>query len=160
MLSIEQLTTKHTHRFRTIRLASLKDSPEAFKSTYFEMMLLPDEVWKQQLANLATFVAVENHQDVGVIRCAEDRENPNAAHLYSLWVSVDYRGLGVAEELIGAVLKWARAKGLEKVILNVVESNRPAISLYRKVGFGFTGGSKLISGRQDLKELQMALDFD
>jgi ribosomal protein S18 acetylase RimI-like enzyme len=154
MFSIEQLTTKHTQRFRKIRLASLKDSPEAFKSTYYDMMLLPDEIWEQQLDNLTTFVAVDKLKDIGIVRCALDWNESNAAQLYSLWVNVEHRGFGVASALINAVLEWARVRGVERVILNVVENNQRALSFYHKNGFNLTGKFEPI--KDGLTELQMA----
>lgn len=157
MFSIEQLTTEHSQRFRKIRLASLKDSPGAFKSTYLEMLLLPDKIWEQQLANLTTFVAVEKRNDIGIVRCAIDSNESNAAYVYSLWVQIEHRGCGVANALIEAVLKWARAKCMEKVILNVVENNQPAISFYHKKGFELTGKSEPIKGDDGLTELQMVV---
>lgn len=157
MFSIETLSSKQVRRFREIRLASLKDSPEAFKSTYSEMTLLPDQVWEQQLGNLPTFVAVDNGVDIGVVRCAVDWDEPTAAHLYSLWVVRRHRGLGVGKALIKAVLEWAKTKGLAQVRLNVVKNNRTALSLYKELGFKFTGRTEQIDGRKGLQELQMAV---
>ena len=155
MFSIEALSSKEIQRFRNSRGASLRDSPEAFKSTYNEMSLLPDTIWEEQLKNLPTFVALYDQKDVGVVRCAIDWDHPNAAHLYSLWVDPDYHGVGVGGLLVDTVIDWAKANRSKSVYLNVVEDNKAAISLYRKMGFKFTGVSQLIKGRNNLKELQM-----
>ena len=45
------------------------------------------------------------------------------------------RKKGYAQKLISSVLDYARLNGVEKVFLEVRESNDKAISLYKKMGF-------------------------
>ena len=59
-------------------------------------------------------------------------------HNGMLGISVrrEFRGRGVGEALLSALLDWARANPLiEKVSLAVFADNAPAIALYRKLGF-------------------------
>jgi ribosomal protein S18 acetylase RimI-like enzyme len=46
-----------------------------------------------------------------------------------------FRGRGIGRSLINATLLAARAKGVERVDLEVREENIPAVALYRSVGF-------------------------
>jgi RimJ/RimL family protein N-acetyltransferase len=60
------------------------------------------------------------------------------AHRGSLHMSVDraWRGKGVGEGLLNALMEWARENPLiEKVGLSVLSSNTRAIGLYKKLGF-------------------------
>ena len=49
------------------------------------------------------------------------------------------RGRGVGQALLKEAFKCAKRKGLEKIFLEVRESNVPAIELYKKTGFEKTG---------------------
>ncbi|HZG83443.1 GNAT family N-acetyltransferase [Paenibacillus sp.] len=50
-------------------------------------------------------------------------------------VAPDRRRQGVAAQLLRALAAWAEREGASRLWLQVVESNEPAIALYRKVGF-------------------------
>lgn len=49
--------------------------------------------------------------------------------------SDEYRGKGLAKELAFCVIRAARDRGLETISLEVLCDNKPAVALYRKVGF-------------------------
>jgi RimJ/RimL family protein N-acetyltransferase len=63
------------------------------------------------------------------------------SHLGTLGVSVksDFRRKGIGARLIEKVMSEAKKQGLKIVILQVNETNLPAITLYRKLGFKETG---------------------
>lgn len=65
---IERLDSDQWQRFRQIRMTSLRESPDAFGSTYAEAQARNEASWKQQLEEIATFVAVCDGIDVGVVR--------------------------------------------------------------------------------------------
>jgi ribosomal protein S18 acetylase RimI-like enzyme len=52
-----------------------------------------------------------------------------------MWVDPRARGRGVGDALVGKVVQWARAQGARRVVLDVRESNLPAIGLYARHGF-------------------------
>ena len=54
------------------------------------------------------------------------------AYLANLWVEPDLRRRGVASALVTAAVDWARAEGMERVVLNPSEMSRP---LYQAFGF-------------------------
>jgi ribosomal protein S18 acetylase RimI-like enzyme len=61
-------------------------------------------------------------------------------------VAADYRGQGIGKGLLSAALEAARAKGLERVQLDVFASNAAAIALYRAAGFREEG--RRVRGRK------------
>lgn len=65
------------------------------------------------------------------------RDNPRLSHRGSLGMGLlpEARGKGVGTQLLKSVLDQAKTFGLEKVELNVYTSNKPAIALYKKLGF-------------------------
>ena len=57
------------------------------------------------------------------------------AKLYSIGVSEEYRGRGVADKLLEQASKELISLGFESTRLEVRTDNRAAIKLYKKVGF-------------------------
>jgi GNAT superfamily N-acetyltransferase len=149
-------------RWRAIRLAALRDSPEAFGSTYEQELGYPAELWQERVevgatsAERALFIAGHAGRDVG---CAGGfRDQPGAApSLISMWVDPRARRLGAARALLHAVRGWAKGTGASELRLHVVSTQRPARSLYESCGFGYTGRSE--AGRRDPSQvlLEMAL---
>ena len=64
-MEIRRLSSDQAERLRSIRLRALKDAPDAFGSTLEETQRRPLSSWSEQLAELATFLAVVDRADVG-----------------------------------------------------------------------------------------------
>lgn len=159
-INIERLAVDEGLRLRTIRLRALADAPDAFGSTYDEVAARPLNSWTAQLQEIATFVAVVDGEDVGLVRGARDNLLPDAAWLISMWVSPAVRGQGVGEALIDAVVEWARVSGARRVLLDVGDHNQPAIALYARKGFEPNGAiGSLPSPRSHIREHQRELQL-
>lgn len=61
------------------------------------------------------------------------------AHLLNLCVSPAWRQQGSAKQLLQQVLVQSREDGMERVLLEVRESNEPARRLYQREGFSAIG---------------------
>lgn len=110
----------------------------AFGTTYAEASQWSAARWEAQVGEFATFVAVLDGHDVGVVRGAAHQ----AAHqlgdvreLVGMWVDPAARRQGIAMQLIDSVVAWARAAGATMLVLDVVEGNAMAIALYGRAGF-------------------------
>lgn len=73
---------------------------------------------------------------VGMYDVSGDGDITNVA------VSQQYRNLGVASMLIDALIKEAQKRSISKLMLEVRQSNSPAINLYKKFGFVEVGTRK------------------
>lgn len=69
------------------------------------------------------------------------RSGFKTARLYSMIVSPDWRGRGVARSLLAAAETAARERGSVSLRLEVREDNRPAIALYRNHGYQVVGAA-------------------
>lgn len=122
----------------------LVEQPAYFGVRYEDAVREPDSAWQEWAAEAAegatraAFVAVEDERWLGVVAC-HLRIDRSGTQLYSMWVDPEARGRGVAQALIRAVAAWADERSCRDVYLFVQESNRPARSLYERVGFGPTG---------------------
>ena len=157
-IDIQRLAAHEGPRLRAIRLRALAEAPDAFGSTCDEAAALPLDSWTEQLQSMATFAAIVDGEDVGLVRGARDDARTDAAWLISMWVAPEVRGQGVGEALVGAVVEWARAGGARRLLLDVGDHNRPAIALYARMGFepnGTTGS--LPAPRSHIREHQREL---
>jgi GNAT superfamily N-acetyltransferase len=154
-MEIQRLSIDEARRLRHIRLRALADTPDAFGSTYAEVAAHPLAEWSKQLQEIATFVAVHDGKDLGLVRCASDEHHHDTAWLISMWVTPEARGQGVGNALIDAVIECARSSGASRLLLDVGDYNQQAIALYARKGFqpnGQTGS--LPAPRNHIREHQ------
>lgn len=62
------------------------------------------------------------------------------AEILTISVTPDWQGHGIGRKLMDAVLSRAHGDRVESVFLEVDETNRPAVALYRRLGFFEVGG--------------------
>ncbi len=90
-----------------------------------------------QNLNSQVFIAELNCQIVGLLFFIANTKRKNS-HSGEFGVSVhpEFQGVGVGRRLIEKLLLWADTNSqIEKVYLNVFETNKNAIELYKKIGF-------------------------
>lgn len=154
-LLIRRLAAGDWAPFRDVRLAALRDAPEAFGSTLGEAETLDEAEWRRRLEQRAAFLAAVGHQGVGLAAGIE-AEQPGEAELISMWVAPGWRGQGIGDRLVDAVLGWAAAQRFTAVRLWVATGNAPAERLYLRHGFAPTGRIQPMGGaRLDRLEFEM-----
>lgn len=149
MVEVHQLVADDWQRFRAIRLRSLLDAPDAFGSTHDQVAARPLSEWPGMIESIPTFLATSGHEDVGLVRCAPDRDRADSAWLISMWVAVAARGAGVGDLLVDRVVDFARSAGRERLWLDVADANLAAIRLYARHGFEPTGEVSRMSPRRE-----------
>jgi len=141
--------------FREIRLAALGDAPEAFGSTAADAQKLEEQEWRRRLEQRAVFMAGVAGQRVG-LAAGTGGDHPREAELVSMWVAPTWRGQGVGDRLVEAVVAWAAGEGSSGVRLWVANGNTRAECLYARHGFEATGRSQPMGGeRFALHEFEM-----
>ncbi|HXN04774.1 MAG TPA: GNAT family N-acetyltransferase [Candidatus Acidoferrum sp.] len=137
-LVIRRLAAADWAAFRAVRVAALRDAPEAFGSTASDAERFDEEEWRRRVEARAVFIAEVAGQDAGLAAgIAADR--PGDAELISMWVAPAWRGQGVGDRLVEAVLGWAAGEGFATVRLWVTKGNARAERLYARHGFASTG---------------------
>ena len=121
-----------------LRLAALRDAPQAFGLRYETAVYHSDAVWRDRAAgtaDLAYFVGLIDGDAAGMVGAwlSPDLE----FKLISMWAKPEYRGTGVAASLVDAVKTRAVALGQASVVLSVAADNHRAVAFYRKQGFSF-----------------------
>ena len=88
--------------------------------------------------DVVRYVAKCGDDVIGLVTLLRPSASPSpfrGCWLFGLMVRMRYRGRGVGEALTARVLAQAEAEGAEELLLCVFEDNRPAVNLYRKLGF-------------------------
>lgn len=80
-------------------------------------------------------------------------------HVMNVAARADRRRRGIGRALVGAAVAYARAGRVRHALLEVRRSNRPAIALYRSVGF-FAMGVRSRYYADDEDAVEMVLLFD
>ncbi|GAA3879182.1 GNAT family N-acetyltransferase [Saccharothrix violaceirubra] len=116
--------------WRTLRLAALIDSPDAFEASYEYWAQADEERWRKRLAKPSlNAVATLDGEEVGMVTGSPIEER---VELLSLWVAPEVRGQGVGDALVRTVVEYA---GRRPVSLQLAESNTHARALYLRNGF-------------------------
>lgn len=135
-IQIRLLTPADAACYRAVRLAGLKDTPEAFGSTFEAEIGKPLAWFFDRLTASQIFGAFGDHEILGVTGFAV-RNGEKEAHkglLWGMYVRPAARGTGVARRLVEAVIDFARPR-VELIQLSVVMGNEPARRLYARLGF-------------------------
>ena len=145
--------------YRETRLRALAGAPTAFATTYAEAASRPPAGWDERVRADAAgdvdalFVATNGDEFCGLIGGRRSAEAP--VEVVSMWVDPEWRRTGVATQLLQAVADWAGGLGDTAMALSVTEGNAPAIALYERFGFVFTGESQPHPSYPGLRELWM-----
>lgn len=145
---------------REVRSRALADAPFAFMTTYAEAAALPDRSWQERTAEAAesdthAMFVVDSGERFQGMAGAIIEGTPTRAELISVWVEPGLRGAGAGERLVRSAAGWVFGLGHPQLYLWVTTGNIPAIGLYERLGFTFTGSEQPIPGRESDTEREM-----
>ena len=138
--TIRRLNAGEHELYRAVRLESLRESPEAFSTTYESALQRDDDSWRVQAdasasgSDRATFVVIDE-RPVGLGAIYRDQDRPQDGELIQVWISPECRGRQVAADLMNALFQWAASNGFETIRAEVTPGNLRALRFYEKCGF-------------------------
>ncbi|HEY2191207.1 MAG TPA: GNAT family N-acetyltransferase [Actinomycetospora sp.] len=142
---------------RNVRLRALADSPGAFASTLEREQAFDDDEWLHRVTTNAWFLARADGATVGLACGIPDPDDETGRHLVGMWVEPAFRGRGLADLLVAAVMAWTRREGAAFLALWVVDDNPRALGLYERLGFEATGERQPLPGSPGVIESRMRL---
>ena len=154
---IRRLAPADAADYREVRLAALKDDPEAFSSRYGIEAARPDEDFAARLQTSVVHAAYREGRIVGMagVAARSDPVEPRCAFLWGVYVRPEMRGLGIASRMLDAALEKALER-FDEITLDVAAGNLPAIALYEKFGFARRGMPRpMQTGAGDRDEISM-----
>jgi GNAT superfamily N-acetyltransferase len=161
MTEIRRVSEDDWRVMRDIRLDALRETPEAFGSTYAREAVFTEADWRRRasghgfLAYLPACVPELGNGPVGIVGGVEDA--PGIAQLVSMWVRPQARGRHVGTSLIAAIVDWARKRDIGRLNLWVTDTNQAARLLYERCGFTPTGERQPLPSDPARTEIGMTL---
>jgi len=156
MVQIREVGADGWQAMRDIRLAALRDAPDAFASTYEREAAFAEADWQRWIAGGGNFLAYVPELGIAPAGIAGGFEaEPGTIELVSMWIRPDARGHGIGQALVETVVGWARARGMSRVHLWVAENNGHARLLYERCGFSPTAERQPLPSNPALTEIGM-----
>jgi ribosomal protein S18 acetylase RimI-like enzyme len=146
-IEITHLTVADWQAYRELRLEALRESPQAFGSSFHESVSRPDSHWQYRLEEAARgeegwlLFARSGQKLVGLIgayhdKVASQQLGTQVAEVISVYVTPAARGRGISKLLMQSILDVLKESGIHTARLDVNPDQIPALRLYQ--GFGFT----------------------
>jgi GNAT superfamily N-acetyltransferase len=137
VIVVRVLTVDDWSEWRVLRLAALRDAPQAFGSKLADWQGEGDSErrWRGRLDGvLLNLLADLDGSPAGMVSGMLP-DHDGTVGLISMWVAPVARGRGVGDALVGAVVRWAKERRASRIALRVAEGNHYAMALYRRHGF-------------------------
>ncbi|MBX6332836.1 MAG: GNAT family N-acetyltransferase, partial [Gemmatimonadaceae bacterium] len=143
-IQVQALGPRDAERYQHLRLRSLRESPEAFGTTYDEDLALPIEVVAERLRAVRApvgRVVVGGFVDdvlVGTAGCMQEhkRKSRHKAVIWGLYVAPEARGRGIGRRLLEYLVREAHAwADVDRLRVTVIERAHAARRLYAAMGF-------------------------
>lgn len=138
-ISVRPLTEQEWSEYRSVRLAALQESPEAFVASHEQEAEYDEEFWRVRLRRSQRLLAEVDGEPVGTASVGvvdtDEGQDGRIAELFGLWVSPALRGKGVASALVRAGAQIAAESGSTHLNYWVGTDNGRAVAFAS--GFGF-----------------------
>ena len=141
-IDIRNIRVEEAKDYWALRLEALQKHPDAFGAAYEESVLLPMEEVEKRIGQDSSYYILGSFTTEGQIigtvwfKREQSLKLKHKAFIWGVYVSENYRGQGIAKQLMVEVTRRGKQlEGLKQVTLCVVTTNGAAIDLYRKLGF-------------------------
>jgi ribosomal protein S18 acetylase RimI-like enzyme len=160
-ISVRTLGEDDWQDYRAVRLAALRESPEAFVATADEEESFDEDLWRERMRRSARLVAEREGRPVGVVSVGSAKsDDGSAGELFGLWVRPEARGSGVATRLVKDGASLAAARGRSHLIYWVGTENGRAVAFASGMGFRPTDHRRpmgVVSEEDGEEEIAMVL---
>ena len=137
-IAVRLLNEDSWQDYRDVRLAALRESPQAFLATYAEESMQPEQYWRHCIVRADRLLAESDGAPLGVASVDLDQEAADSASVSDLWVTPEARNTGVASRLVQAAADQAIQRGCTKLYYWVSTENGRAIGFASNAGFRVT----------------------
>jgi ribosomal protein S18 acetylase RimI-like enzyme len=160
MPDIKRLEPDDWPLLQHIRLTALKESPESFLAQYDEEMTFTQERWRSEFDRGIWYIGFRHKRAMSMVGCTREKDTPSSeCFLEYCWVDPEFRGRGVAFQLLTDIVDKLRATGVRRAFLWVMDGNDAAVRLYRRVGFVSSKIRQPLAARPGRSEELMRYDL-
>lgn len=140
-ISTREATPDDWEAWRTLRLRSLLQDPDAFGSTHAREVGFDRPTWQSRLDGEGGPAVMAYAGEAAVGMGAGWLYEPGHLMVVAMWTDPPWRGHGVGQKVLDHVVGWARERRL-RTVLWVADVNPGARRLYERYGFLDTGESE------------------
>jgi len=139
-VDIKILNKDHIDQYMTLRLDGLKNTPEAFGSSYEEEILYSKQNMLKRLTdeNVTVFGGYEDGRLLAVVSLLFETHTKmkHRSRIFGFYIDERYRNSGIGRSLIKKAIDEVRKTGfVEQIYLSVVTNHFIAKRLYKSLGF-------------------------
>ncbi|MFC5581969.1 GNAT family N-acetyltransferase [Rhodanobacter terrae] len=140
-ITVRKFELDEVSTYRSLRLAALEESPDAFGSTLGAERLRTTEEWASRLQGGCNseldlpLIGQVGTTAAGLAWGKVDRSDRTVVHVYQMWVVPEFRRCGVARLLLRTIVAWAASLETRAVHLGVASAQSSAMRLYLSEGF-------------------------
>ncbi|RYG71752.1 GNAT family N-acetyltransferase [Lentibacillus lipolyticus] len=147
MIDIRVLKPSDAEAYRNLRLEAMLNSPEAYDSSYREVLSHSIDVYKVwfQSENAVTFGAFSENELTGMVTLVRETKSKleHRATIQALYVTPFERGKGVGRQLMQTAINYAESlEGVDQLCLSIIIRSPKARRLYYSLGFVPSGTHK------------------
>ncbi len=121
--------------YRAVRLAALKDAPEAFVARFEDEAAQDDDYWRERMIRADRVVAERKGDLVGLVCLGLHNDDPETGEVFGLWTAPGARGERVARGLVQTAADKAAADGCRQLYFWAGSDNPGAIGFASVFGF-------------------------
>lgn len=161
-IRVRSLTEEDWGSFRSIRLAALAESPEAFVATHEQELDYDEDFWRLRMRRAQRLLAEVEDEQVGTVSVGVLEDAENTAEIFGLWVHPSWRGRSVAATLVRSASEQAADDGYQRIAYWVGTDNGRAVAFASSFGFRPTGRRRpmrVSNGNDDEEEIAMVLSL-
>jgi ribosomal protein S18 acetylase RimI-like enzyme len=160
MPDIKPLSSDEWLTLRDIRLSALRESPQAFLSTYATERAFTEDKWRAEFSRGQWNVGFDAGQPVSLVGITREPDmSLDQCYLGYLWVAPRFRRQGTAFRMVDEVLGRLQKSGVRTVFLWVLDGNDSAMRLYQRIGFISSNYRQPLPGQPGRSEERMQLDL-
>lgn len=123
---VRRIAANEWRLYRGLRLPALRESPDAFASTYEVEAARSDDDWTARISAAATstsaqaFFAFQHPEPCGLVWCKSSEAEPGVVEVFQMWVDPVSRGFGAGRALLASAIAWAESLEAQRIRLGVV----------------------------------------
>ena len=135
-IEITKAGAEDAQRLRSLRLAVLKDAPDAFGAKHEDELLISDSQWQDRLKYTYWCFVVADGVDIGLLAVDKaDKDRNSDCWLSSWWIKEEFRGKEIPQLMLDWVMKLSKENNWQMIGLGVWPENLRAKRAYKKLGF-------------------------
>ncbi|WSH64349.1 GNAT family N-acetyltransferase [Rhizobium ruizarguesonis] len=108
----------------------------------------------------AVFLATVDDLIIGFAQVVVGSTESRSALLNRIYIDAEWRGSGLANDLLDTVVSESAQRGVTRLELTVFERNARAIAFYKRAGFAATGSTTFAVGDDLQTDVVMEMDLE